>query len=119
LLPARQRRSALGYERIESLRKLRDEVMELGCVYCLGEALISDMVAEGDVLTEREIEEHAILEDEPYLRVELMLSVFVQSISVVFDDTRGRLEKPRHEVEELRLPGSGRPDDRVLRSGPD
>ncbi len=101
--PPREARAALGDHRVEALGQRRDKIAELRRLYGELEALIIDRVAEGDVLAQRQVEQHAVLEDEPDLMVEALLVVLLDGAAVVLDDARGGHREAGQQVQQLRL----------------
>ena len=90
LLAARQAAAALGDHRVESRRQRGDEVVELGGGDRPGEIGVGHGAAERDVLADAQVEDDAVLEDEPDLPVQRLLVVLRDQAAVVLDASGAR-----------------------------
>ena len=112
LLAARQAAAALGDDGVELVGQAVDEIGQLGGRDRLLEVRVGDGLAEGDVLAQRQVEDDAVLEDEPDLAVQ---RVRCRSRRWLGRRTRRAPEcgssRPGQQIEQLGLAGGGRADD--------
>ncbi len=82
----------------------------------LPEILLFHAGAEGDILPQRQVEDHAVLENKPDAPVQGFFVISVDGLAIIGDGSGGRLEKSDQQIKKLRLSRGGGADDGGFRS---